>query len=72
MLYDDLIRQCLLAAAGSAFVGFALWAAIGPRSLAATAGYRLDSANAMSEFHAINATVLDWMASRPVSSADRG
>lgn len=53
MMHDDLIRQILLSAAGAVFVGFALWAAIGPKSLAATVGYRLDSPNAMSEFHAI-------------------
>lgn len=53
MIHDDLIRQVLLSATGAVFVGFALWAAIGPRSLAASAGYRLDSPNAMSEFHAI-------------------
>jgi len=53
MIHDDLIRQILLAATGGIFVGFALWAALAPRQLAATIGYRLDSANATSEFHAI-------------------
>lgn len=53
MIYDDFIRQILLSATGAVFVAFALWAAVAPRSLAATADYRLDSANAMSEFHAI-------------------
>jgi hypothetical protein len=53
MIHDDLIRQILLAATGAVFVGLAAWAAVAPRSLASTVGYRLDSANAMSEFHAI-------------------
>jgi len=53
MIYDDLTRQVLLAAAGGSFAWFALWAAFSPRSLATTLGYTLESKNAISEFHAI-------------------
>ncbi len=53
MIYDDLIRQILLAATGCNFGFFALWAALKPRSLAPVLGYELKSKNAISEFHAI-------------------
>lgn len=53
MIYDDLARQILLAVTGCIFIAFAAWAAAAPKSMANSLGYRLDSANAMSEFHAI-------------------
>ncbi|MEM9217263.1 MAG: DUF4345 family protein [Cyanobacteria bacterium P01_F01_bin.150] len=53
MIYDDFSRQVLLAATGGIFACFALWAALKPKSLAASLGYALTSKNAISEFHAI-------------------
>lgn len=53
MIYDDLARQILLAATGCIFIAFAAWAAAAPKSMANSLGYRLDSPNATSEFHAI-------------------
>lgn len=53
MIYDDFARQILLAATGGIFIAFATWAVAAPRSMANSLGYRLDSSNAMSEFHAI-------------------
>ncbi|MEM6255991.1 MAG: DUF4345 family protein [Cyanobacteria bacterium P01_D01_bin.156] len=53
MIYDDLIRQILLAVTGCIFSFFALWAAVQPMSLTPVLGYELKSKNAISEFHAI-------------------
>ena len=53
MIYDNFSRQILLAATGAIFVGFAIWAATNPKSLATSLGYTLTSKNAISEFHAI-------------------
>lgn len=53
MIHDDLIRQTLLAATGSIFLIFALWAAFRPNSLASLLGYKLEGSNSYSEFHAI-------------------
>lgn len=53
MIYNDLIRQILLAATGIVFVIFALWATVKPESLATILGYELSNKNAFSEFHAI-------------------
>ncbi len=53
MIYDDLIRQILLAATGGIFVVFAIWAVIKPEGLATIIGYKLKTTNAYSEFHAI-------------------
>ena len=53
MIYNDLIRQILLAATGGIFIFFALWAVIKPESLASSLGYELKTKNAISEFHAI-------------------
>lgn len=53
MIYDDFSRQVLLAVTGGTFACFALWAALNPKSLAASLGYTLASKNAISEFHAV-------------------
>lgn len=53
MIYDDFIRQLLLAATATIFVAFALWAAFSPKSLASMLGYELSAPNGESEFHAI-------------------
>jgi hypothetical protein len=38
MVYDDLLRQVMLAATGGVFLFFALWATAKPSSLAAVLG----------------------------------
>ena len=53
MIYDDFIRQALLAATAAIFLVFSLWAAFRPNALALLMGYRLEGNNAYSEFHAI-------------------
>ena len=53
MIYDDFIRQALLAATGGVFLVFASWAAFRSNSLALSLGYKLESNNSHSEFHAI-------------------
>lgn len=53
MIYDDFIRQLMLAATAATFVVFALWATFNPKSLASLLGYELSTPNGQSEFHAI-------------------
>lgn len=53
MIYDDLIRQLLLGATGVVFLAFALWTLVKADAFAAVLGYKLDSNNSVSEFHAI-------------------
>ncbi|MCF6262489.1 MAG: DUF4345 domain-containing protein [Xanthomonadales bacterium] len=53
MIYDDFIRQILLAATGGIFIFFALWAIVKPDLLASMLGYELKTKSAFSEFHAI-------------------
>ena len=53
MIYDDFIRQVLLATTGCIFAFFALWATLKPKLLATVLGYELQTRNAISEFHAI-------------------
>lgn len=53
MIYDDLIRQILLATAAAVFIAFALWAVVKPHALAALLDYQLTTTNALNEFHAI-------------------
>lgn len=53
MIYDDFLRQILLATTAATFLGFALWALIKPNSLARVLGYELRAPNGQSEFHAI-------------------
>ncbi|WP_157237020.1 DUF4345 family protein [Endozoicomonas elysicola] len=53
MIYDDTLRQILLAATLGIFVIFSVWGGLRPESLASVLGYKLESANSFSEFHAI-------------------
>lgn len=53
MIVNDSLRFFLLVASSATFVGFAVWAALRPLSLASLLGYRLRSDNSHSEFHAI-------------------
>lgn len=53
MIYDDFIRQLMLAATATTFIAFSLWATFSPKSLARMLGYELSTPNGQSEFHAI-------------------
>jgi hypothetical protein len=53
MIENDALRFYLLIATSVTFLGFALWSAALPTSLASILGYDLKSDNAHSEFHAI-------------------
>ncbi|MEQ1688154.1 MAG: DUF4345 family protein [Sphingopyxis sp.] len=53
MIFDDMLRQVLLALTALTFIGFALWALFSPANLASQLGYAINGANGHSEFRAI-------------------
>ena len=53
MVYDDSIRQVLLAATAGMILFFVIFALLKPKQFAGMAGYELKTVNAHNEFHAI-------------------
>ncbi|MEQ1508945.1 MAG: DUF4345 family protein [Sphingopyxis sp.] len=71
MIFDDMLRQALLALTALTFVGFALWALFSPANLAQQLGYTINDANGHSEFRAIYIGLFIAQAALAITAAYR-